>query len=387
VGLAAKLDGYRRRAVYKWIQTRHRAAARKREAAFQSWLDGLSAKPPEVLVGANFATYGGVRHHIQAIQRYSSMNVSLAPSDTVMEQMGIHHVAQFSDKFLEAAIPGLRTVHSHVFPWFIEWCLARQEQGLRWIHTYHLNYYPEHAIGSLESWQEEINAALVEVARHADVRLSVSRWQQEELRNIYGIETYYLPNGVDIAMCDAADSSRFARKTGLRDFLLYVGRNEPIKNPTEFVRLAECLPALDFVMIGGGLSEELLRSDLHQLVPRNLHILGSLPHASVQDAIAACSVLVVTSLREGLPTLVMEGMAHGKPIVVSNDEGCVEAIGNGEAGLIYELGNVHDLAEKTLQALADGEIGQRARNRAEREYDWHVLAPQLDRVYRGEAFV
>ncbi|MFC1688666.1 glycosyltransferase family 4 protein [Pseudomonadota bacterium] len=382
--LVRKLDGYRRKLNYEWAQRRNARAAKKREVAFEAWLNHLETNPPEVLLGANFSSFGGVRHHIQAIQHFSSMNVELAPSEQLMQKLKTHHFTHdFHEKFLSFPAAGIKVVHSHVFPWFIEWCRERQKSGLRWVHTYHLNYYPEHGVDVLEPWQQEINHSLLQVARHADVCLSVSKWQVEELAQQHGIESQYLPNGVDIAKCDAADATRFVQKTGLENFVLYVGRNDPVKNPEEFVRLAQLLPDYRFVMIGGGLSGHSLQRDWNVEVPSNLRVLGSLPHAEVLDGIAACSTLVVTSKREGLPTLVMEGMTQSKAVVVTNEPGCMEVIGHGEAGVIYEAGNIDDLMKKTLRAMTDCKIGAFARQRVLAEYDWRQIAPKLDAIYSG----
>ena len=51
--------------------------------------------------------------------------------------------------------------------------------------------------------------------------------------------------------------------------------------------------------------------------------------------------------------------------------------------LIYENGNIDDLAQKTLKALTDSELGNCARKRVLAEYDWRVIAPKLDAIYRG----
>jgi hypothetical protein len=175
---AKKLDGYRRRIVYEWNQRRQLAMARRRERVFDAWLAHLAANSPDVLLGANFATYGGVRHHLEAIQRYSKMNVELAPPEHVMNSVGTHQVVNdFHDRFWNFPANGIKVVHSHVFPWFIEWCREQQSKGKRWVHTYHLNYYPEHGNNGLEPWQEQINNALLNVACHADVCLAVSKWQ------------------------------------------------------------------------------------------------------------------------------------------------------------------------------------------------------------------
>jgi glycosyltransferase involved in cell wall biosynthesis len=93
--------------------------------------------------------------------------------------------------------------------------------------------------------------------------------------------------------------------------------------------------------------------------------------------------LVVTSKREGMPTLVLEAMSHGKPIVVPDEAGCMEAIGDGECGFIYRLGNIPDLVEMTHAALSDRERCSRARTRVLQEYDWRVVAVRLDEIYHG----
>jgi len=336
------------------------------------------------LIGTNLK-WGGVRHHIHAIKTYSSHSIELAPSDRLLNKLRGYDFTGDLKKSLEDFAPSAtRAVHSHVFPWFMAWCRRHQEAGIRWVHTYHLSYFPEHARGELEPWQRDINRALLEEARHADIRVSVARWQQEQLHREHGIETRYIPNGVDVTICDQANSRRFMRKTGLNGCVLYVGRNDPVKNPVDFVRLARRLPEQIFAMIGQELTDEVLLTEWDIEVPRNLHVLGAASHSDVQDAISACSALVVTSKREGLPTLVLEAMAHRKPIVVPNEAGCMEAVNGGEFGWVYRQGDIEDLADKTLAAIAEGsDRGDLARRHVLAEYDWRVIAPRLDDIYRG----
>jgi glycosyltransferase involved in cell wall biosynthesis len=380
--LLQKLDGYRRLGIHEWKMSRQRACERKKQFVFEGWLRNLINTPPEVLVGPNFAEFGGVRHHIEAISRYSSRNVQLVPPADIAKTLTPYDLAEvFGEQFNDYKATGVKIVHSHVYPWYIDWCQRRQRDGIFWIHTYHLNYYHEHGVNGLEQWQLDINRALLERARHADLCLSVSKWQVEELRLQHGIDATYLPNGVDVALSEKADAKRFHRDYPGAGFILYVGRNDPVKNPQEFVRLAAHLPDRRFVMVGGGLSHETLQEEHKLEIPRNLEIIGGLGQQRVQDAIAACDALVVTSKREGLPTLVMEGMAAGKSIVVPNELGCMEAIAGGEAGRIYRIGDIAHLVEQTQAAIQDHSIGAIARERVLREYDWKVIAPQLDAVY------
>lgn len=382
--LARKLRSARFRlaqAVSQWQE--HSRVGRKRHK-FDVWLADLATSPPDVLVGGNFASFGGVRGHIHAIQKYSTLKVGLAPSDELMSTLEPHDLKTFfRDEFLRFDAPGTGVVHSHVFPWFIEWCGRRQRSGKLWLHTYHLPYFAEHSTGGLLPWQAEINDALVKDARHADIRISVSKWQRDWLRQNHDIESVYVPNGVDVELCEQGDAMRFADTTGMRDFILYVGRNDPVKNPADFVRLAQRMPNQQFVMLGKDLNRDVLRAEWEVNVPDNLLVRGDTSHGTVQDALAACTALVVTSLREGLPTIVLEAMAHSKAVVVPDEPGCVEAVGGSDYGLIYDPLDLDDLVVKTTAALNDSTFGPEGRARVLREYDWRVVVQQLDALYLG----
>jgi glycosyltransferase involved in cell wall biosynthesis len=379
--IAKRLLGYQRRLLHEWRMLRYKYDAYRARCYYSSFINHLKRKPANVLLGPNSAEFGGVKNHIEAIERFSRQNAMLMPPREYRTRLTPYHFTNTFHNHFSSFIPhGTRIVHSHVFPWFMNWCHHCSQNGLTWLHTYHLNYFPEHAQGSLAPWQLEINEAATTVARHATVRLSVSKWQVDYFKSRYKIDSIYIPNGVDVTICDRANPKRFVRQTGLSNFVLYVGRNDPVKNPLEFVKLAQANPKRDFVMIGGGLSSELVQQK-YQLKPANLKVLGSLSLQSIQDAIAASDAVVVTSFREGLPTLVMEAMTAKKPIVVPNEAGCSEAIGFGEAGFIYSLGDIEDLSRKLEQALLNRRIAENGRDRVLREYDWRVVAPQLDNLY------
>jgi glycosyltransferase involved in cell wall biosynthesis len=349
---------------------------------FDTWLRELHSQPPDVFMGPDLP-YGGVRGHMRAIKRYSSLDITLVPDEQAMGALD-RFTGECRERFMGFNPAGRPVVHSHVIPWYINWCREQQKRGLPWIHTYHLHYFPEHGQnGILRPDQIEINHSLLHEARHADIRLSVAKWQCDWLRSEHGIESQYLPNGVDVDACDRGQGKHFRNRHHLNEpFLLWVGRNDPVKNPTDFVRLAETLPKIRFVMIGSGLTARSLHEDSGVSVPPNLTLAGPATHAEVQDALAAASVLVVTSKREGLPTLVLEGMAHQKPVVVPDEPGCLEAVGDGAFGLVYRQGQIADLAEKTLSAIASTRNLPESRKRVLSEYDWRAVAPRLDIIYR-----
>lgn len=364
---------------------KHKKKERDKLKRVTRWINKLERKTPEVLIGANFGRTGGVRNHIHAIQHFSTLNIELAPSE---ELMNFISGGEFEHKYngvFENCVPkNVKAIHSHVYPWFISWCKKRKKDGIRWIHTYHLPYFPEHAEGDMHSWQIEINKALENDAKLADVRISVAQWQQKYLKQNLNIDTIYIPNGVNVPLCDQANAKAFADEIGYDNFILNVSRHDPVKNPAEFVKLATAMPHYKFVMIGHELSNELLLSQYKVEVPNNLLVYGGASQAKVQDAIAACSILVSTAKREGLPTLVLEGMAQSKVVLVANEPGSMEAISDGLYGYYYELGNMKDLCYKTELALNDKQKGNKARQRVLEEFDWRVVSKKLDAIYLGK---
>jgi len=359
-----------------------RTTAAKRSALRKSFAE-LKANPPDVLIGANIGGSNGIAHHISAIRNFSRLRVELSPPDWLLKELTPHDVSTvFRDEVMEFAPSGTKVLHSHVFPYYIQWCRRHRDAVGLWVHTYHLQYYPLDG-APLEPWQLEFNRALVEEARFADVKISVSKWQAKELWDLHGIQSIHIPNGVNVGHCDLGSAERFRARFGNDRFVLYVGRLEAVKNPAEFVRLAQRMPDQRFMMMGGGLSADELRSHWRVECPSNLVLAGSATHIEVQDALAACAVVVVTSLREGLPTLVLEAMAHRKPVVVSNEQGSAEAVDGGKFGRVYSLGDLDDLEANVRAALSGPTEIPEARQHILEVYDWRVIAPQLDSIYSG----
>ena len=204
------------------------------------------------------------------------------------------------------------------------------------------------------------------------------------MQDQYGIESAWLPNGVDVQACDDAVAARFCRRWKIAPgFVLWVGRMDPVKNPAEFVRLASTLSGIQFVMVGGVTKRD-IEQELKLPVPHNLRLLPALPHPRTLDALAAAAVVVVTSFKEGLPTLVLEAMTLQKQLVVPDEPGCLDATDGDLHALIYHHGNMQELMEVVCRSMAEPVCRQSARSRILTQFDWRIVAAQLDRVYQGQ---
>ncbi len=101
---------------------------------------------------------------------------------------------------------------------------------------------------------------------------------------------------------------------------------------------------------------------------------------------AASDVLCLPSYREGFPTTIIEAAAVGLPALGSRIYGITDAVVEGETGLLFDAGDVQQLA-LSMRALAGDaglrqRMGQRARERAERDFPQAQLTAALLAHYR-----
>ena len=131
--------------------------------------------------------------------------------------------------------------------------------------------------------------------------------------------------------------------------MLSVGRLHPVKDHAFLVRACRKLKnqgTLFRCWIAGEGSE---RRELERLI-RGLNLqdevclLGHLCRAQLDSFYAACDLVVLTSRSEGLPLVLMEGMAHGKLVLAPAITGIPELVIHGKTGFVYRPGCIDDFA-------------------------------------------
>ena len=109
--------------------------------------------------------------------------------------------------------------------------------------------------------------------------------------------------------------------------------------------------------------------------------------ADLADVYRSAEVTVVPStFPEALGLTSIEAQASGTPVVVSNAGGLPETVTPGESGLVFESGNVVQLATAVLDILGS-EPRRQAMSRGARawamaRFSWDVIATELETVYR-----
>ncbi len=99
--------------------------------------------------------------------------------------------------------------------------------------------------------------------------------------------------------------------------------------------------------------------------------------SDVRPALAACSVYVLPSYREGTPRTVLEAMSMGRPIITTDAPGCRETVRDGVNGFLVPVQSVDGLVEAMLRFVRNPELvshmGGESRRMAEDRYEVHKV--------------
>jgi len=128
------------------------------------------------------------------------------------------------------------------------------------------------------------------------------------------------------------------------------------------------------VLVGDGeLRPEIERQVASSGLGDRIELVGWQDRAGVQDILAASRALVLASFGEGLPVVIMEAMAMGRPVVSTDVGGVSELVVDGDTGWLAPSGDPERLAEAMRRALEtpDLDLTEMGRRGRERVLDMH----------------
>jgi glycosyltransferase involved in cell wall biosynthesis len=169
--------------------------------------------------------------------------------------------------------------------------------------------------------------------------------------------------------------------------VLFLGRIRREKGVIDLAEAFGQMPeAPGAVLIFVGPDEEKLKQEIMNRCPHASERLRFVDYTrSPQRYLAASDVLCLPSYREGFGTVVIEAAAVGLPSVASRIYGIIDAVIDGETGLLFEPRNVEDLREKLVEILRNDELrkrlGRAARNRVVAEFAQEKLTAAMASFY------
>lgn len=208
------------------------------------------------------------------------------------------------------------------------------------------------------------------MARYTDAVIVMNKVDAEACRQNrltkHGGKWFYVPGvGVDIEKWSTppADSElvELDRKFNLapgKPLVLFLGRFIPAKRPGDVLEVARRLgDRADYLLAGEGPLWETIRRQAEGIGPF-VHV-AEFTHMSRQ-LLHRCTVLALPSVfREGLPRVLLEAQAAGKPAVAYDVRGSQDVIESGRTGLLVPPGDVDAFCDAVEQILADQQVAHK----------------------------
>lgn len=197
-------------------------------------------------------------------------------------------------------------------------------------------------------------------------------------------------NGVDVKFfTPPAVGERERMEAGEGPVVLCVARLVEDKDQASllraFARIAPEHPDATLWLVGDGPLESSLRKRAKKLldaagVPRE-RIRFMPGQLDLREIYARASMLVLPSIREAMPNVVLEAMACGLPVVATRVGGLPEMVAEGVTGLLTPVRDPEAMAEAIGRLLAETELrrsmGEQGRARAEHAFSWRAMVERF----------
>ena len=167
----------------------------------------------------------------------------------------------------------------------------------------------------------------------------------------------YKVNGVGVNLSKFSPRSLQRTQTirnqygfSVEDFILiYVAELSKRKNQIELIYsikyLKEYIPSIKLLLVGNGNLFDFYSSKILELgIEENVKLLGY--RRDIPTLMQMSDIAVSTSKQEGLPVNIMEAMAMGLPLVVTNARGNIDLVDDGINGFVVNKSEINQLVSK-----------------------------------------
>jgi N-acetyl-alpha-D-glucosaminyl L-malate synthase BshA len=259
----------------------------------------------------------------------------------------------------------LQVLHAHQYTPFFYGALAAKLAGVgtRTVLTEHGRHFPD----VVSAKRRMANRCVFD--RLADRVTAVCAFSARGLSEQDGFDAgriEVIENGIDVdAYRPSSDRDGLRQSLGLdtaRRYIATIARFHPVKDHrtllAAFARVAVAVPDVDLLLVGDGP----LRSDLESLV-RTLNLADRVRFFGVRRDIpailGAIDLFALSSVSEAASITLLEAMASGKPVVVTDVGGNPEIVRGGVDGLLTPRGDATAMAAAMISLLKDPVLAAR----------------------------
>ena len=223
--------------------------------------------------------------------------------------------------------------------------------------------------------------------RTADGAHTISRdtWNILQLNyNLDSGSTAYIPNGVEPRFFF---SRKYESAGPLK--LLYAGtwldQRGIFYLRDALERLSKQIPGLTMTFAGCACPPEVIQEFFGRKLASTIVVQPVVPSDRMQELFASHDIFLFPSLMEGLPSVLLEAMASGMPVITTETCGMPDVVEDGFNGLLVQPADASAIEEAVLRLAASSELRQslgRAAQNTVARYTWERSALMLEKLFR-----
>lgn len=228
--------------------------------------------------------------------------------------------------------------------------------------------------------------------KSADRIICYTQMEKEKLVDMLKIDSEkisVIPNGVNIDLFHPDPDTDKRSDQSKAITILWVGRFVRGKGVEYIIQAAKKLvkevPDLKILLVGDGPSKEKIKSLIEKFdLNKNVIIKENIANENMPKIYQKSDIFVLPSLNEGVPKTLLEAMACGKPVIISEFPHLAELIKN--AALTFPKGDVHALADKIMSLIRDKELakelGNNGRKKIVEDHSWENTVLKTIELYK-----
>ena len=180
------------------------------------------------------------------------------------------------------------------------------------------------------------------------------------------------------------------KKNTKENYILYVGRLSYRKGLFDLLDCAKHICQnynISFFLVGKGELEGKLRKKIKdEKLQDKIILLGHVNREELIQLYQDGKIFVLPSHYEGLPTVLLEAMSCGLPVVSTSVSGCVEVVKHMYNGLLIPARSPKSMSEAIALLLEDYKLsiklGENARKTIQERFTWDSISDRIEKCYK-----
>jgi glycosyltransferase involved in cell wall biosynthesis len=222
-------------------------------------------------------------------------------------------------------------------------------------------------------------------ARSADKIITLCSFFRDEAIKFFDIKKndfVVIPNGVDIPE-NGKITINIREKYHITNndiVFLFVGGTQKRKGISELINAFNMTDIQNKkLLIVGVITKDFKNKKFGE----NITLTGRITNERLKDIYSCADIFILPTKWEGQPIVVLEAMSYGLPIITTNKYGMVDQVDDGITGFLLDSLQPERIAEKMERIVAMNykKMGERSREKAEREFSWSSVAERTIKVF------